>query len=48
MQYDDYGQRELIRLVKVLEEKLTQAYEEKGITRSDAQSMVEVIIRRAN
>lgn len=44
MNYEDHGHRELVALVQVLEEKLTQAYEERGMTRSDAQGAVEAII----
>lgn len=47
MDYQDWGERELISLVRVLEVKLTEAYEEQGLTRSDAQGVVEAIIMRA-
>jgi hypothetical protein len=48
MEYEYYGHRELIRLITTLEAKLTQAYEELGCTRSDAQGLVEAVIMKAN
>jgi hypothetical protein len=48
MQYEYYGHRELVRLVEVLEEKLTQAYEELGMPRTDAQACTEAVIMKAN
>jgi hypothetical protein len=48
MDYTSHGFRELISVVQALEEALTRAYEEQGITRSDAQGVVEAIVMKAS
>jgi hypothetical protein len=48
MDYRIWGHRELVNLVLVLEEELTQAFEREGLTRSDAQGAVQAIVMQAN